>query len=675
MAGRGIVFCAVLLTCGAAFGQTGIRWKPWQARAVGRATEVGQVRRRNPLRRHIVVEFAAAPSDADVAAVEARGAVVAGVLPERGLALSVPRGFSADGLNLVWTGTMSAAEKISPSIGQTFSDGSDSYFVAEFYPDVAAADARAIATESGVRIVENPSLVANHLLVAGTPAQVSALAAWDEVDYVFPASEDLVNGTAVQGCAGALTQQGTVYQGVPTIGDGWDGPGQNAAALNYAFTSVTTKLAAAQAQSEIVRAFLEWAKYAALTFSPSMNTAAPRTLNVLFASKAHGDAYPFDGPGGVLAHTFYPYPTNAEPIAGDLHFDADENWHVGTDTDLFSVALHETGHALGLGHSDNPADVMYPYYKRLTTLGQGDITALLELYAAAGQTSPTPGSSGGPPASTPLAISVQSAPAAVTSPVVNLSGTVTGGSGTVQVSWSTAASSGAAQGSRNWTATVPLNPGANTITILAQDAQQNTARTALTVTLQTTVATAIHITQPGSGLTYNSPAATITVSGTASDSSGIDHVAWANSRSGSGTAAGTTNWTVAAIPLQPGQNALTLTAYGRWGGTANAALSVTYTPPSTPDTTPPTLTIVSPSMNNVLTSASSIAISGTASDNVGVAAVTWKSSTGPSGTASGTTNWSTGTIPLYVGTNTITVWARDAAGNVAWRSVVVTRSK
>jgi len=54
----------------------------------------------------------------------------------------------------------------------------------------------------------------------------------------------------------------------------------------------------------------------------------------------------------VLAHTFYPSPPNPEPIAGDVHLDDDEEWVIGSDlsvrsVDLFSVSLHELGHALG----------------------------------------------------------------------------------------------------------------------------------------------------------------------------------------------------------------------------------------------------------------------------------------------------------------------------------------
>ena len=94
-----------------------------------------------------------------------------------------------------------------------------------------------------------------------------------------------------------------------------------------------------------------------------------------FVTGAHGDGYPFTS-STQLAHTFYPAPQNPEPIAGDMHFNDMESWDTGSGIDLFSLALHEAGHALGLGHSDNPNDVMYPYYKRVTGLSPGDISAI-----------------------------------------------------------------------------------------------------------------------------------------------------------------------------------------------------------------------------------------------------------------------------------------------------------
>jgi hypothetical protein len=90
------------------------------------------------------------------------------------------------------------------------------------------------------------------------------------------------------------------------------------------------------------------------------------------------------------------------------------------------------------------------------------------------------------------------------------------------------------------------------------------------------------------------------------------------------------------------------------------------------DTTAPTLQIATPGASIVSTTAASIAIAGSASDNVAVASVKWSTSYGDGGTASGTTSWSA-SVPLLTGTNSIIVRAYDAAGNSAWRSITVVR--
>ena len=79
----------------------------------------------------------------------------------------------------------------------------------------------------------------------------------------------------------------------------------------------------------------------------------------------HGDGDPFDGPGGTLAHAFFPR------FGGDAHFDKSENFLLELGgrrgVDLLQVAAHEFGHSLGLGHSRDTSALMAPFYRRPTS--------------------------------------------------------------------------------------------------------------------------------------------------------------------------------------------------------------------------------------------------------------------------------------------------------------------
>ncbi len=336
---------------------------------------------------HRILRFAAAPSAAQLAAVEARGARIIGPVPDAAVLVSAPDDLAFSDLGLAGVYDLLPQQKISPLLPWA-GDAGRMWLLVEFHGDVSPQDARRIVLREGFHIHDNPDVHESHLLVEGDPEALPALAEWDEVAYLFPAARELEEGVPVIPCAGAVLDGGRVAQYVASVGEGWDGPGLGEAALTYSLERLTAQLPSDSAQQEIRRALDEWARYVQLRFTPGGGPAAPRNLNFLFQKGYHGDPYPFDGPGRVLAHTFYPAPPNPEPIAGDLHFDDDETWRIGAYVDLFSIALHEAGHALGLAHSDSPGDVMYPYYRMVGGLSEGDIAAVRSLYAPVAEPAP-----------------------------------------------------------------------------------------------------------------------------------------------------------------------------------------------------------------------------------------------------------------------------------------------
>ena len=171
----------------------------------------------------------------------------------------------------------------------------------------------------------------------------------------------------------------------------------------------------------------------------------------------------------------------------------------------------------------------------------------------------------------------------------------------------------------------------------------------------------ITITSPTSASTYSTTEGAISIGGSASDNVGVTSVTWANNLGGSGTASGTDTWTISSVPLQVGDNIISVTSYDVAGNSGSDTFTVTYT---LPDTTNPAVTITSPtSASTYSTTEGAISIGGSASDNVGVTSVTWANNLGGSGTASGTDTWTISSVPLQVGDNIISVTSYDVAGN------------
>lgn len=465
-------------------------------------------KRRAGTRPHILVEFRLGLQEKVFSELARRGVTVLEYVPERRLLVSAPDHGALEGLADATAVPISPASKISPLLAppagvETLSIAMP--VVVAFHRDVPAADARALIAEQRLMMREHMDLLPNEFLVEADFAQAAAMAQWDEVAYVYAASDELAAGRPVAACAGAATAYGPVGLMVPRVGEGWDGPGLGSARLGYYYGPLASRLSRVDVQREIGRALAEWSRHIDVGFVPGAS-GSPRTLSFLFAIRGHNDLFPFDGPGRNLAHTYYPAPPNPETIAGDVHFDDDENWGIGSGIDVYSVALHELGHALGLGHSDRPGTVMYPYYSQLSELTADDIASIRTLYAARTATGPEK----------------------------------------------------------------PADPPS----------------------------------QPPSDKPKPPPG-----------------------------------------PV-PGR-----------------------------DTAAPIITLFSPAAASSATYEESASIRGTANDPGGVAEVTWSDSLGNGGAAIGTTQWNTGPLPLRVGTNSFTIRARDTAGNVGWRTVVVTRKR
>uniref|UniRef100_A0A3Q3XL59 Matrix metalloproteinase-17 n=1 Tax=Mola mola TaxID=94237 RepID=A0A3Q3XL59_MOLML len=105
-----------------------------------------------------------------------------------------------------------------------------------------------------------------------------------------------------------------------------------------------------------------WSDIAPLNFHEVAGSDAD--IQIDFTKADHNDGYPFDGPGGTVAHAFFP---GERFTAGDTHFDDDEAWTFRSPDshgmDLFAVAVHEFGHAIGLVHTSATESIMRPYYQ------------------------------------------------------------------------------------------------------------------------------------------------------------------------------------------------------------------------------------------------------------------------------------------------------------------------
>ncbi len=189
----------------------------------------------------------------------------------------------------------------------------------------------------------------------------------------------------------------------------WSQPGGDGTpvTITYSYSNLldgTIGIASSQITSAIEEALGLWAKYAPLNFV-EVTDSGPTPSDSYYSASGKPDIrfgyHNIDGRGNILAHAYYPFSTT-NGIAGDVHFDIGDNWTIGSAGsafDLLEVAVHEIGHALGLGHepmSGNNA-IMNPYYSDwYSGLGNSflfpdDINGIRDIYGSGtGSVTPLP---------------------------------------------------------------------------------------------------------------------------------------------------------------------------------------------------------------------------------------------------------------------------------------------
>ena len=343
-------------------------------------------------RQHVILQFNTLPEVEELAKWDI---IPLNYVPDNAILASVPNGFEWQSVpEARWLGQLTAADKLSTAVQEQLISADQVTVVVEAFSDVSGETVAALIRAAEGTVDTHPDLPEYIQLATLSAAGLAQLTEAEEIAWLMPANERLLNKEPVYYCAGAETPYGPIPNYV-IARQGWDGTGLGSAHLTYHFVNGTPDIAGTAEEIAVEQALAEWAHHADLTFTETDTAGLNRSLDISWAAGDHGDGNPFDGPGNVLAHAFFPPWPPSDPLAGDMHFDEAENWSLTNDFHMYTVALHEAGHALGLGHSNVAGAVMEAFYGGpVNGLHADDIAGIQSIYGAVddtictGQTTP-----------------------------------------------------------------------------------------------------------------------------------------------------------------------------------------------------------------------------------------------------------------------------------------------
>lgn len=162
--------------------------------------------------------------------------------------------------------------------------------------------------------------------------------------------------------------------------------------VSFSITNCPQSLDCEAARGAVREAAAAWSSVAGIQL---VEAETGGDIAISWSGSGYGGLHRFDGKGGRVAQTYYPFTSGAIWYDGDIVLDDAETWVVGTPTQAFphqshltTIITHELGHSLGLAHSSNRAALMWPYYNGPRGVTAHDIAGVQALYgppAAAAQ--------------------------------------------------------------------------------------------------------------------------------------------------------------------------------------------------------------------------------------------------------------------------------------------------